>query len=311
MQQEWQCRTVSHFPAVWSRAHRVGMMVFCLWLGCAIADDAPVPALSETITGGEFEYVIQPGDFLIKISARYGVDPVVLARENGIDYHGYVYPGQRLRITNRHIVPERLSDGILINLPQRMLFLFRGGELRASYPVGLGRPTWRTPAGDFTVRTLELNKEWIVPKSIQEEMRREGKIVNTSVPPGPDNPLGKYWIGLSRLGYGIHSTIAPVSIYQFQSHGCIRLHPDDIGAMFAEVRIGMPVRIIYQNTLLARLPDGRIFLEVHPDAYNAGTDPLAEVQAQGIGEHIDEQQARAMIAARDGLAQEITRPADK
>ncbi len=304
---------MSYFPALRGHARRVGLLTFCLWMGCATADDSP--ALSEKITGGEFEYVIQPGDFLIKISARYGVDPVVLARENGIDYNGYVYPGQRLRITNRHIVPERLSDGILINLPQRMLFFFRDGELRASYPVGLGRPTWRTPVGDFTVRTLELNKEWIVPKSIQEEMRREGKIVNTSVPPGPDNPLGKYWIGLSRLGYGIHSTIAPVSIYQFQSHGCIRLHPDDIGAMFAAVSIGMPVRIIYQNTLLARLPDGRIFLEVHPDAYNRRLDPLAgvrtHVQAHGLDERIDEQQVRAMIAARDGLAQEITRPADK
>ncbi|OGT20060.1 MAG: hypothetical protein A2V90_00530 [Gammaproteobacteria bacterium RBG_16_57_12] len=240
-------------------ARRAGLLALCLWLGSAAADDPPAPALSPTITGDAFEYVIQPGDSLARIGARYGVDAVVLARENGIDYHGYIHPGQRLRLTNRHIVPERLSEGILINLPQRMLFLFRGGELRASYPVGLGHPTWRTPAGDFTVRTLEINKAWIVPQSIQEEMRREGQIVQAHVPPGPDNPLGKYWLGLSLPGYGIHSTIAPQSVYQFQSHGCIRLHPDDIGAMFAEVRSGMLVRIIYQTTLLAACPTGGCF----------------------------------------------------
>ena len=56
-------------------------------------------------------------------------------------------------------------------------------------------------------------------------MRREDKVVLTQVPPGPENPLGKHWVGLSIPGIGIHGTLAPASIYHFQSHGCIRLHP--------------------------------------------------------------------------------------
>ncbi len=285
---------------------RAGLLL-CLWSGLALAEEPSAPVVPETITGGEFEYVIQPGDYLTRIGARYGVDAVALARDNGIAYHDYIHPGQRLRIVNRHIVPERLDEGLLINLPQRILFFFRNGEVRASYPVGLGRPTWRTPTGDFTVRALEINKAWIVPQSIQEEMRREGQVVQTRMPPGPDNPLGKYWIGLSRPGYGIHSTIAPASVYQFQSHGCIRLHPDDIGAIFAEVRVGMPVRIVYQATLLARLPDGRMFLEAHSDAYNRGQGPLPEA----LGARIDEQRAREVFAERAGVAQDVTRQADK
>ena len=75
---------------------------------------------------------------------------------------------------------------------------------------------------------MQRHKEWIVPESIQEEMRREGKDVLTRVPPGPDNPLGRHWIGLSIGGIGIHGTIAPSSVYHFRSHGCIRLHPDDV-----------------------------------------------------------------------------------
>ena len=60
------------------------------------------------------------------------------------------------------------------------------------------------------------------------------------MPPGPDNPLGKHWLGLSIHGYGIHGTIAPSSIYQFRTHGCIRLHPDDIAELFLTCRVVLP-----------------------------------------------------------------------
>ncbi|MEW5756979.1 MAG: L,D-transpeptidase family protein [Pseudomonadota bacterium] len=267
--------------------------------------------LSDTTTGSEFDYIVQPDDFLIKIGARYGVDAHTIARDNAIDYDGLIFPGQHLKINALHIMPERLNEGILINLPQRMLFFFREGNLSRVYPVGLGRRSWPTPSGEFTVRSREINKDWIVPVSIQEEMRREGQIVRTRVPPGPDNPLGKYWLGLSRPGYGIHSTIAPMSIYQFRSHGCIRVHPDDIEALFTEVRIGMPVRIVYRPLLLALRDDGRLFLEAHPDVYRRGEATLetlrATAEAYQLAERIDWPAAEAVIAAQEGVARDVTR----
>lgn len=51
-----------------------------------------------------------------------------------------------------------------------MLFLYRDGRLVAHYPVGLGQPQWRTPLGRFSVKSKELDKEWVVPASIQAEM---------------------------------------------------------------------------------------------------------------------------------------------
>ena len=106
-------------------------------------------------------------------------------------YEAIIRPVQKLYIENFHIVPTARIDGILINLPQRTLYFFRGGKLLLNYPVGLGRPSWPTPEGDFTVLTKVENKCWVVPKSIQEEMQLEGAIVKTKVPPGPENPLGK------------------------------------------------------------------------------------------------------------------------
>lgn len=269
------------------------------------------PPLSRSVTGGDTEYTIQPGDFLIAIGARFGVAAKVLALQNAIPYEAIIHPGQRLHIHNPHIVPAGLYDGILINLPQRMLFHFNQGNLTHAYPVGLGKPSWPTPRGEFRIVSRVKNKPWLVPKSIQEEMRREGKAVLQEVPPGPDNPLGEHWLGLSLWGYGIHGTIAPASIYQFRSHGCIRLHPDDIAELFDQVKVGTLGRLIYQPVLLALVGDGRILLEVHRDIYRKGIDPSQTVrdmaEANGLSHYIDWAAADAVIAAQDGLAREVGR----
>jgi lipoprotein-anchoring transpeptidase ErfK/SrfK len=91
--------------------------------------------------------------------------------------------GESLSLTD-----SEAGDAILVNVPQRM------------------------PLGEYEIDERVTDKPWIVPRSIQEEMRREGKPVLTIVPPGPDNPLGRHWLGLSRVSCGIHGTIVPASI---------------------------------------------------------------------------------------------------
>ncbi len=265
-------------------------------------------AQSVGLSGNQFDYVVVSGDYLIRIGARFGVSAKVIARENHLDYGALLFPGKRLHLDNRHIVPEGMADGILINLPQRMLFFFRGGKLQNAYPVGLGKPSWPTPEGAFSVVDREENKAWIVPKSIQEEMLREGKAVLTKVPPGPDDPLGKYWMGISISGYGIHGTIAPASIYHFQSHGCIRMHPDDIAAFYGKVSIGTRVDIIYRPLLIAVEGNGRIFLESHPDIYRKGSDyqKAAHELAGAAGSRVDWRLAEKVIEMQDGVARDVT-----
>lgn len=285
-------------------------MLFAAWIPVAGAQEPVV--LPAEMVGEPFEYTVKSGDSLTSIGARFGVEQTVLARTNDIKYSAILHPGQLLQIDNRHIVPERLEEGILINLPQRMLYYFQAGKLELHYPVGLGRPSWPTPAGRFKVVDLQENKTWHVPNSIQEEMRREGKVVLTQVPPGPDNPLGKHWLGLSIPGIGIHGTIAPASVYHFQSHGCIRSHPDDIAALFQRVTKGEPGKIIYTPVLLARLEDGRIFLEVNRDIYKKGIEPITIVessaQAQGISNMLNWDKVKNVIRLKEGLAREVGLP---
>lgn len=268
-----------------------------------------LPPLPDKVAGGDSLYMVWPGDILIGIGARFGVDYKLVARHNGIADENRIYAGRQLHIHNPHVVPVGIDDGILINIPQRMLFYFSKGEFISAYPVGLGKPDWPTPEGEFRIVSQETHKCWVVPESIQEEMKREQKAVQQEVPPGPDNPLGAHWLGLNLWGYGIHSTIAPASVYQFRSHGCIRLHPDDIAELFDKTRVGTRGLLVYRPVQLALLKDGRILLEAHPDIYEKGVDPMQTVQAMaeayGLSQAIDWLRAEAVIRAQEGLAVEV------
>src|SRR5262249_39343641 len=138
----------------------------------------------------------------------------------------------------------------------------------------------------------------------------EGKEVKTRVPAGPKNPLGKYFIGLSLDGIGIHGTIQPLTIHHPRTHGCLRLHPDDVAALFGKVAIDTPGQIVYEPALLARLDDGRIFVEADPDIYEREPNPIGDLEAladsRNLSKMIDWRQVRETVERRDGLAREVT-----
>jgi L,D-transpeptidase ErfK/SrfK len=269
-----------------------------------------LPPLARSMVGVESEYTVKAGESLVSIGARNGLESSSLAAMNGLKPKTPLNPGQVLKIDNRHIVPADLQDGILINLPQRKLFLLNDGRVDLNYPIGPGKAAFATPIGTFSVVQMRENPTWYVPRSIQEESARAGKVVKKTVPPGPQNPLGGYWIGLSFPSYGIHGTNKPLSIYDFQSRGCIRMHPEDAGALFRQVKVGQPGEIIYEPVLLAKLQDGRIFLEAHRDPYRKKSqEPLQFVRelaaANNIDQAIDWKKARDLTSRNEGVAREI------
>jgi L,D-transpeptidase ErfK/SrfK len=272
----------------------------------------PEPPLPTIIVGNAGSYTVQPGDSLTSVGARLGISRTILARENGLHPDARLRIGQRLDVDNRHVVPAVREDGILINVPQRLLFYFEMGTLVAWYPVGLGFPDWQTPVGTLHVATKETDPVWDVPVSIQEEMRRKGQKVKKRVLPGPDNPLGKFWMGLTPGSCGIHATNAPTSIYQFRTHGCIRLHPEDAADLFSRVTIGTPVEIVYEPVLVARTEEGKLFLEVHPDVYERAPDAQETVREladrHGLTSEIDWDFVRTAAQEREGIARPIPQP---
>jgi L,D-transpeptidase ErfK/SrfK len=247
-------------------------------------------AVSHHVAGSEVSYSVAAGDSLSSVGARFGVEVAALASANGLTSGSRLVVGQGLRVDARHLVPDLPEWGIVVNVPQRFLFYAEEGKPVLAFPVAVGRASWRTPTGRLQIATRERHPVWDVPVSIQAEMRRLRHPVLTKVPPGPENPLGDYWMGLFGSGCGIHATNFPASIYGFRTHGCIRLHPNDAAELFARVVVGLPVEIVYRRVLLAKTDDGAVFVEVNPDPYGKQPDALGTIRA---------------LAARSGLEGEI------
>ena len=146
---------------------------------------------------------------------------------------------------------------------------------------------------------------------VQKEMKNKGEPVKTEVPPGKDNPLGEFAVGISIEGVLIHSTIWPESIYGFRSHGCIRLKPADAEACYKAVTVGDKGIIIYEPVKLAMTDTGRVFLEVHQDVYGKTGDLLDEAERQikdaGLSGIVDTEKVRAVAAAKVGVATDVTK----
>ncbi|MCU0580437.1 MAG: L,D-transpeptidase family protein [Desulfobacterota bacterium] len=300
-------------PSSFFRKHFLRLMLIGGALAGAWAEaEARVEKTRPPLQGGEGLYNARSRDSLYAIAGRLGQRWEYLARLNELQPPFALSIGQKLQINNRHIVPSAaLTDGLLLNLPGHMIYLYNNGTLIRRFPVAIGRPDWPTPEGNFTLVGKQKNPVWTVPKSIQEELRKEGRVVLDKVPPGPDNPLGKYWLPLSTPGYGIHSTIWPESIGHSTSHGCIRMLPEDIAGLFPLVQSGTPVAIVYEPIKLTAADDGRVFLEVHPNVYQKRLVYPERLQTLvrrfGLAEQVDWNKAAAVLAEQAGVAEDISR----
>lgn len=129
---------------------------------------------------------------------------------------------------------------IVVSLEDRKLALLEDGQVTKVYPVAVGKPSTPSPAGTFTIARRIKNPTY----------SHDGK----TVPPGPGNPVGTRWMGLSIHGYGIHGTNEPHSIGKAASHGCIRMAKSDLEAFYEMVAVGDTVELVGQrNQETARL----------------------------------------------------------
>lgn len=216
----------------------------------------------QRLIGEDITLKYEGKESLADLGRRYGVGHLAIGDANlGLD-PGDPASGKDIIIPTSWIVPELMEEGILINLAELRLYFFHRGDdnvaLVSTFPIGIGRDGFDTPTGDFEVTMQLKDPAWYPHATTRERMPFLPRVV----PPGPDNPLGKYWIALSLEGYGIHGTKAPSSIGKKISLGCIRLLEEDLEWLFERAYKGMPVRIINRAVKIA-YSEGTPYLEVH------------------------------------------------
>ncbi len=244
----------------------------------------PAAALPEAI-GERGTAVVVGDDTLLDVAERNHVGFEALVRLNpGVDVW-MPTPGTTLALPSRMLPPRAPRSGLVLNLPEMRLYDYTQGRDPGVLPVAIGAPGTPSPVGEFRVEWKTIEPVWRVPASI----RAVDPDLPYEVPPGPDNPLGRHWLGIGS-GYGIHGTHNRWSIGRLATHGCIRLANDDVGALYPRVPVGTRVRIVYQTVKLGRNGD-ELVLEAHPDLYGRGAthreDVLEELERLGVVDGVD------------------------
>jgi len=220
-------------------------------------------------------HVISEEETLLDIARQYELGYVELRAANpSIDPW---LPGSKTEVLlpGAHLLPDAPRRGIVINLADQRLYYFpKGARTVVTFPIGTPRDGAMTPIGTTTIVDKRPNPTWFPPPSL----RAENPDLPESVPPGPDNPLGAFALSLGWPSYVIHGTNKPDGVGRRVSHGCIRLYPENIEALYPTVPVGTTVTTVDQPVKLGTA-DGVLYLEVHP--VQAEVD---EVEADGAVE---------------------------
>jgi lipoprotein-anchoring transpeptidase ErfK/SrfK len=135
------------------------------------------------------------------------------------------------------VTEKSIGPVIVIRRASNLLTLYKGMRTVRRFAVATGQTVYPTPLGRFQIVVKWKNPWWYPPASPWAKGEKP-------TPPGPGNPLGTRWMGLSAPGVGIHGTPQDGSIGYSLSHGCIRMHIPQAEWLFDHVDVGTPVYIV-------------------------------------------------------------------
>ncbi len=132
-------------------------------------------------------------------------------------------------------LPPIADVNLVLGLKERKVYVYKGSQIVATYPVAIGKKGSETPTGEWQIMETLVNPGWTNFNT--------GKMM----PPGKNNPLGSRWIGFWTDGkdtIGFHGTNKPDSIGKAVSSGCVRMHDKDVQALYPLIKVGTIVRVV-------------------------------------------------------------------
>jgi hypothetical protein len=135
------------------------------------------------------------------------------------------------------VAENTLGPAVVILRGTNRLRFFVDAKLVRTFGVATGQSSYPTPIGKFEIVVKQRNPWWYPPPS-------DWAADADPVPPGPGNPLGTRWMGISAPYVGIHGTPDAASIGYSASHGCVRMRIPDAEWLFQHVEVGTPVFIV-------------------------------------------------------------------
>ena len=243
-------------------------------IGNAYATTYKLPEISgdrvvASSTGETVTLTVEHDQTLLDVARRFNLGQTEIVTLNpGID-RWLVKKGTVVRLPNRRILPDSPHEGLTLNISEYRMYYYpadQPGTVK-SFAHGIGRQDWQTPLGRTTVIKKVKDPAWHPPESIRREHAANGDPLPAIVPPGPNNPLGAYALYLNLPGdYRIHGTDVDkiFGIGMQITHGCVRMYPEDIEALYRSVPVGASVYIVKQPVKVGWL-NNTLYVEAHPD----------------------------------------------
>lgn len=282
-------------------------------------------AEGDEVFGGAEVIEARHEDTFVALARRYNVGYEELRQANPDVDEWLPGEGTKITIPTFYVLPRAPHRGIVVNVAELRLYYFPadsgplpegvapGSRRVITHPISIGRMDWSTPLGLTTVTGKVANPSWYPPQSIRDEHAARNDILPRVVPPGPDNPLGAHAMRLGLPGYLIHGTNRPSGVGMRVTHGCVRMFPEDIEALYKTVPVGTTVNIVNQPVKLGWSADGTLYLEAHPALHESSVDGetlvaeavLAEAVEQPIQESPLTSLMRAYVAATEARSVEL------
>lgn len=251
-----------------------------------------LPSDGSSVVGTDGHFKTAYKDTLLDIARRNSLGYYEIIRANpGVDMW-LPGDGTDIMLPGRRILPAGPHEGVVVNLPEHRLYYYpkvKKGEKAVviTYPVSIGKMDWKTPLGETHVTQKTKHPVWNPPESVRKEHIANGDPLPPGpVKAGPDNPLGDYAMRLAAGNgtYLIHGTNNPMAVGMAITHGCIRMYPEDVAALFPLIPVGTKVWLINEPVKVA-FADGELLVEAHPPVDDEGqntAEPNMEVLSQKL-----------------------------
>lgn len=267
---------------------RVFLLLGVIFADTALAQAYILPPGNAGLVGRTETIRVSDQETLADVARQYnlGHDEIRLANPE-VEFW-LLSEGTEVVLPRRHVLPRAKREGIVLNVPEMRIYYFplkctadENCEV-LTFPVSIGRMDWQTPLGETRVTKKVRDPTWWPPESIRAEAAQDGKFLPASVPPGPDNPMGKFSLHLDLPGYRIHGTNLPSGVGMRVTHGCVRMYPEDIEFLFEFIPVGTLVQIVSQRVKLGWDGD-TLFMEVHPPLEEDDSS-TADIKDQALSE---------------------------
>lgn len=177
-----------------------------------------------------------------KLAEKFHINQDLLAALN--PDKNFESPGERITVAkvSSEGLPQK-AGRLEVNKSTQVLKAFsKDGKLIAVYPITAGSEEKPAPSGTLKVVSVSKNPTYRYnPEYAFKSVRSQEPF---TIKPGPNNPVGLAWIGLSAKGYGIHGTPEPSKVSKSESHGCIRMTNWDVLQLSAIVAKGTAVDFV-------------------------------------------------------------------